>query len=139
VMAGGVPADRLSLDAFMTQAMEYRNWDDPSDRLRRFFNEIGSTHPYAVRRVSEVMEWVKTGEYDRIVRGEYRTRDQAANAREEAGDAVEFYSERFRAVFSEMGENISALGSQVGGAADSVAEWLRRRGSGGSAPAGSED
>jgi hypothetical protein len=38
-----------------------------------------------------------------------------------------------------MGENISALGSQVGGAADSVAEWLRRRGSGGSAPAGSED
>jgi Zn-dependent protease with chaperone function len=139
VMAGGVPADRLSLDAFMTHAMEYRNWDDPSDRLRRFFNEIGSTHPYAVRRVSEVMEWVKTGEYDRIVRGEYRTRDQAANAREEAGDAVEFYSERFRAVFSEMGENISALGSQVGGAADSVAEWLRRRGSGGSAPAGSED
>ena len=131
VLAGGVRADALNLDAFMNQAMEYRNWDDPSDRLRRFFNEIGRTHPYAVRRVSEVMEWVKTGEYDRIIRGEYRTRDQAANARDEAGDAVEFYAERFRAIFNEMGENIATLGSQVGGAADSLADWIRRRSSGG--------
>ena len=80
----------------MTQAMEYESWDDPSDRVRRFFNEIGQTHTYAVRRVSEVMKWVQSGEYDRIVRGEYRTRDQEANVREEAGDAIEFYAERFR-------------------------------------------
>ena len=131
VMAGGLPAERLNLDAFMAQAMEYRSWEDPTDRVRRFFNEIGRTHPYAVRRVSEVMEWVQSGEYDRIVRGEYRTRDQAANAREEASGAVEFYAERFRAIFNEMGENISALGSQVGGVADQVADWLRKRGPGG--------
>ena len=139
VLAGGLPADRFSLDAFMTQAMEYRNWEDPSDRLRRFFNEIGRTHPYAVRRVSEVMEWVKSGEYDRIIRGEYRTRDQAANAREEAGDAVEFYAERFRAVFNEMGENIASLGTQVGGVADSLADWIRRRGAGGSGEGNGDD
>ena len=41
VLAGGMPADELNLDAFMAQAMEYENWDDPSDRVRRFFNEIG--------------------------------------------------------------------------------------------------
>ena len=44
VHAGGMHADKLDLDAFMTQAMEYENWDDPSDRVRRFFNEIGQTH-----------------------------------------------------------------------------------------------
>jgi hypothetical protein len=139
VMAGGLAADHFSLDAFMTQAMEYRNWEDPSDRVRRFFNEIGRTHPYAVRRVSEVMEWVKTGEYDRITRGEYRTRDQAANARAEAGGAVEFYSERFRAIFNEMGENISSMGAQVGTATDALSEWLRRRGAGGPGAADGED
>jgi len=74
VTAGAMPADQLNLDAFMNQAMEYESWDDPSDRVRRFFNEIGQTHTYAVRRVSEVMKWVQAGEYDRIIRGEYPTR-----------------------------------------------------------------
>jgi Zn-dependent protease with chaperone function len=131
VMGAGMPADQLNLDAFMTQALEYEQWDDPSDRVRRFFAEIGRTHPYAVRRVSEVLKWVQSGEYDRIQRGEYRTRDQEFNVREEAGDAVEFYAERFRAIFREMGENITTLGNQMGGAAEQVADWIRSR-SGGS-------
>jgi hypothetical protein len=38
VLAGGVSADRLDLDAFMAQAMEYDNWEDGHDRVRRFFN-----------------------------------------------------------------------------------------------------
>ncbi len=103
VFAGGMSADKLNLDAFMTQAMEYESWDDPSDRVRRFFNEIGQTHPYAVRRVSEVMRWVQSGDYDRIIRGEYITRDQRTDVREEAGDAMEFYAERFRTIFREAG------------------------------------
>ncbi len=128
VLGGGISADHLNLDAFMAQAMEYETWDDPSDRVRRFFYEIGRTHPLAVRRVSEVMKWVQSGDYDRIQRGEYRTRDQEANVREEAGDAVEFYAERFRAIFREMGENITSLGTQMGGAAEQVADWIRSRG-----------
>ncbi len=135
VLAAGLPAERLNLDAFMTQAMEYENWDDPSDRVRRFFEEIGRTHPHAVRRVSEVMRWVQSGEYDRIQRGEYRTRDQKANVRDEAGDAMNFYAERFRTIFKEMGENVTTLGSQAAGVADQVADWIRTRGGGGgSAP-----
>ena len=125
------PPSELNLDAFMTQAMDYQAWDDPSDRVRRFFDEIGQTHPDAVRRVSEVLKWVQSGEYDRIIRGEYRTRDQDANAnvRDEAGDAFEFYAERFRTIFREIGENITRLGSQVGGMAEQAAEWLRQRNS----------
>ena len=127
VLGAGIPADQLNLDAFMTQAMEYEQWDDPSDRVRRFFNEIGLTHPLAVRRVSEVMKWVQSGEYDRIQRGEYRTRDQEAHVREEASDAVEFYAERFRRIFQEMGENITTLSNQMGGVAEQVADWIRTR------------
>ena len=89
---------------------------------------------YAVRRVSEVMKWVQSGEYDRIQRGEYRTRDQEANVREEAGDAVEFYAERFRAIFREMGENITTLGNQMGGVAEQVADWIRTRSGGSGRP-----
>jgi len=130
VMGGGMSADKLNLDAFMAQAMDYEQWDDPSDRVRRFFYELGLTHPLAVRRVREVMTWVQSGEYDRIQRGEYRTREQDANAniRAEAGDAVEFYAERFRRIFQEMGENITTLGTQAAGAAEQLADWIRARG-----------
>jgi Zn-dependent protease with chaperone function len=129
VLASGLPADRLDLDAFMTQAMEYENWEDSHDRIRRFFNEINATHTYAVRRVSEVMSWVQSGEYDRIIRGEYRRRGDPTNVREEASDAMEFYAERFRAIFRELGDNVTTLGNQMGDVSQQVSEWLRKRGS----------
>jgi hypothetical protein len=132
VTAAGLPADSLSLDAFLAQAMEYESWDDSADRVRRFFNEIGATHSHAVRRVSEVMKWVQGGEYDRIVRGEYRRRGDETNVREEAGDAMEFYANRFRSLFREIGENVTSLGSQVGDVSQQVADWLRTRGGGSS-------
>ena len=131
VLAGAMHVRDLNLDAFIAQAMEYETWDDPSDRVRRFFNELDKTHPDSVRRVSEVLKWVQSGDYDRIIRGEYRTRDQDANAnvRDEAGDAVEFYAERFRTIFREIGENLNKAGSQVGGIAEQLADWLRSRNS----------
>jgi Zn-dependent protease with chaperone function len=130
VLAGGVSADKLDLDAFMAQAMEYDNWEDGHDRVRRFFTEIGRTHANAVRRVSEIMRWVQSGEYDRIQRGEYRKRSDPVDVREEAGDAFDFYSERFRGMFSEMGDSITNLGNQVGNASSQVADWLRNRNAG---------
>ena len=128
VISAGMPADKLNLDAFMAQALEYESWDDPSDRVRRFFNEINQTHPYSVRRVSEIMKWVQSGEYDRIIRGEYRRRDDPTDVRQEAGDAVNFYAERFREIFRETGDNLTKAGSQIGGVADQLADWLRARG-----------
>jgi Zn-dependent protease with chaperone function len=130
VVAAGLPADRLDLDAFMAQAMEYESWDDSQDRVRRFFLEIGATHASSVRRVSEVLTWVRSGEYDRIIRGEYRRRGDDAGVRQDAGDAVQFYADRFRALFQELGDNVTTLGSQVGDASQQIADWLRNRGGG---------
>jgi Zn-dependent protease with chaperone function len=128
VLAGGMPASELDLDAFMAQAMEYENWEDSHDRVRRFFNEINATHANAVRRVSEIMRWVRSGEYDRIQRGEYRRRGEASDPRAEAGEAFDFYAERFRAMFRELGDNVSSLGEQMGDLSSQVADWLRGRG-----------
>jgi Zn-dependent protease with chaperone function len=138
VAAAGMPADQLDLDAFMAQAMEYENWDDSSDRVRRFFLEIGATHSSAVRRVSEVMTWVRSGEYDRIIRGEYRRRSDTRNVRDEAGDARDYYTERFRGLFREVGDNVTAFGSQMGDVSQQVSDWLRARG-GGSGRSGPTD
>jgi Zn-dependent protease with chaperone function len=139
VLAGGMHADKLNLDAFLAQAREYEDWDDPSDRVRRFFYEINATHPYAVRRVSEIMKWVQSGEYDRITRGDYIKRGEEPPVREEASDAMEFYAERFRAIFKDIGDNVTKLGNQVGGMAEQVADWIRGRGGGSGSGSGSPD
>ena len=128
VQAGGMEADRFNLDAFLAQAQEYEDWDDPSDRVRRFFYEISATHPNAVRRVSEVMRWVQSGEYDRIVRGDYMKRGEEPPVSEEATKAMEFYAERFRALFRDIGENVTKMGNQAAGVAEQIADWMRKRG-----------
>ena len=128
VLAGGMHAEKFNLDAFLAQAKEYEDWDDPSDRVRRFFYEISATHPNAVRRVSEVMKWVQSGEYDRIVRGEYIKRGEEPPVSEEASNAMEFYAERFRSLFKDLGDNVTKMGNRVGGVAEQVADWIRGRG-----------
>jgi Zn-dependent protease with chaperone function len=135
VSTSGLPAERLDLDAFLAQALEYESWDDPGDRVRRFLNELGRTHANAVKRVSEVMAWVSSGDYDRIVRGEYRRRDEQTDARAEAGEAVEFYVERFKAILRDAAENLGQVSSQLGDVGQQLADWLRSRG--GKPPAGS--
>ena len=66
-----------------------------------------------------------SGEYDRIMNGEYIRRGDPLDVRAEAGDAVDFYAERFRAIFREAGVGVTKAGEQVGAAAEKVADWLR--------------
>jgi Zn-dependent protease with chaperone function len=127
VMAGGAASRRLSLDAFVRQANEYVEWEPGWEKLSRFRIELGLTHPFPVRRVSELMKWVRSGEYDRVMSGEYVRRGTKADARHEAGDAAEFYAERFKTIFREVGEGVTKTGDKVSDAADKVSDWLKQR------------
>jgi Zn-dependent protease with chaperone function len=128
VLAGGVSARKLDLDAFIRQANDYEEWSSGWDKLNRLRAQLSLTHSYPVRRVKEITAWVQSGEYDRIVAGEYPTRDQQADARKEAGDAVEFYKERFRAIFSEFG--VERVQERAADAANKLSDWLKPRNSG---------
>jgi len=125
VIAGGLPSERLDLDAFVKQANEYEEWDSSMDRVRRFFTEISLTHSYPVRRVSEIVAWVQSGDYDAILAGEYTRRGEEPDARAEAGDAVDFYTERFRTIFRDASESVASAGDQVASAGTRLADWLR--------------
>jgi Zn-dependent protease with chaperone function len=128
VLAGGVSARKLDLDAFIRQASDYDEWSSGWDKLNRLRAQLWLTHSYPVRRVKEITAWVHSGEYDRIAQGEYPTRDQQADARKEAGDAVEFYKERFRAIFSEFG--VERVQERAADAANKLSDWLKPRNSG---------
>jgi len=119
VMAAGAEAEHLDLDVFMRQGAEYREKGTALERLSRLLIDLGITHPMPVRRIHELMEWVRSGEYDRIVGGSYPSRDDPPRPRAEAGDAVAHYSERFRDLFHEAGESVNSLGQQL-------SDWLSR-------------
>jgi hypothetical protein len=74
------------------------------------------------------MTWVRSGDYDRIVDGEYPRRDEPADARAEGGEAASFYADRFKDAFRDAGESVASAGQQLAG-------WLRRDGVAGDADA----
>lgn len=101
-LAGGSSSEKLNLDAFIKQASDYEEWEDGYDRLIRFFPQLYTTHPFPVRRVSQLMKWVQSGDFDRIIRGEYAKRDDEVHVSKEATDAFEHYKERFQNAFKEI-------------------------------------
>ncbi len=117
-MSAGAKASDLNLDAFMRQAMEYTEKGEGLDRMQRLLTDLRQTHSLPVKRVHELLAWVREGEYDRIIGGEYIRRGQERPAREEAADATAHYSERFRELFKEAGEHVSGAGQQL-------SDWLR--------------
>jgi hypothetical protein len=118
-IAGGAMVDQLDLDAFMTQSMEYAEKGGGLERLTRLMLDLGVTHPLPVRRTRELMIWVRSGEFDRIVGGEYPTRDDPVSVRAETGEAVSFYSDRFKEAFKDAGETIGSAGVQL-------SDWLKK-------------
>ncbi|MDA0180736.1 M48 family metallopeptidase [Solirubrobacter phytolaccae] len=127
VMAAGTASRKLSLDEFVNQANEYVDWEPGWDKLMRFGRELQMTHPYPVRRVHELMNWVRSGEYDRIINGEYVQRGSKADAREAAADATDHYAEKFKGIFEEVGVGARKAGDKAGEAADKISDWLKQR------------
>jgi Zn-dependent protease with chaperone function len=95
-LAGGGALSETDLPEFIRQADEYRQGGDLADQVFKVLNILGANHPFPVLRVAEMRDWFQSGEYDRIIRGEYRRRgepepaytsDLAAAARSYAEDA----------------------------------------------------
>jgi Zn-dependent protease with chaperone function len=118
-LAAGAEADRLDLDAFMRQAVDQREQGGGLDRLSRLTIDLGLTHPQPVKRIGELMAWVREGHYDRIVDGDYPRRGDPLRPREEAADAVTHYTERFTAFFKDAGQTVNQSLGQL-------SDWLKK-------------
>ena len=93
-MAGGA-VDGMNLDAFIAQAMQYEEEEELFARWSRAWVEIGLSHPFAVRRVRELVRWVSSGDFDRIRDGHYVRRGHEGPPSAEFESAVAHYQERF--------------------------------------------
>lgn len=71
-LCGGTFASKVDYEQFLAQARDFqKNYDEKA--LDRFWADIitsGMTHPFPVWRISEILKWVESGEYKRLMTGE---------------------------------------------------------------------
>jgi Zn-dependent protease with chaperone function len=94
-LAGGARLSELNSDAFMEQAHDYDAVPDVRDGLLKLMQLQGNTHPFAVVRFAELSRWIDSGEYERILAGDYprRDNDSTATIGEEIRNAAKSYQE----------------------------------------------
>jgi Zn-dependent protease with chaperone function len=102
-MAGGGRGqsfnEQLNVEAFMQQAHEYAGSTEGLDVIYKLLSTLALTHPMHTVRAAELQRWVSSGEYDRILRGEYTRRGDEAKQRPIGDDmaaAGAYYAEEAR-------------------------------------------
>jgi Zn-dependent protease with chaperone function len=103
--AGGSFADETNLNDFIQQADDYREGGDIADQVFKVLNVLGATHPFPVMRVAEMRSWFETGDYDRIVGGDYRRRgDTETPYKEDVTAAASAYRESAKEAFGQAAD-----------------------------------
>jgi Zn-dependent protease with chaperone function len=111
-MAGGGEDDETSLQDFIVQAEEYQEGGDLADQVFKVLNLMAATHPFYVLRVSELRAWIESGDYDRILRGEYGRRGEPDRAyQEDLRAAASAYAEGARDFVDNVAEAAKRMGS----------------------------
>ncbi len=120
-LASGGHLDDLDATSFFAQGQEYDDADLRDSVLKLLLVENRS-HPFLVVRATELRRWVDSGDYTRILAGDYPRRqdDDQAGVSEAAKAAARSYSETFR----QSQDAVGKLVHDVAGVLGSVKLWL---------------
>jgi Zn-dependent protease with chaperone function len=110
-MAGGGRgsgfAGQLDVDAFMQQAHEYAASSEGLDVVYKLLSTMALTHPMHTVRAAELQRWLASGEYERILRGEYIRRGTEAKQRplrEDMAAAGAYYAGEARELATQVAD-----------------------------------
>jgi Zn-dependent protease with chaperone function len=146
-LAGGGDLSQIDTTAFLEQAAEYDRSGDLRDSIIKLQRILGASHPLPVSRAAHIRRWIDSGEYGRIVGGEYPRRDDDRNARvtDDVKAAAASYRESFAQsedplvnLLRRFGDGTSDVGDWMGTGAGRIRDWMRGTGRGGSGSGGGE-
>ena len=120
VLSAGAAAEHLNLDAFLKQGLDYSEKGSGVEKLSRLIQDLQVTHPLPVKRVHELLGWVREGDYDRIVGGDYMRIGEEPPLKDERDSAAAHYGERVKGAFEKAGTSVSDVGDQL-------SDWLEKR------------
>src|SRR6266542_486428 len=137
-LAGGGDLSEVDTAAFLEQAAEYDRTGDLRDSFIKLTFLLGRSHPLPVARAATLRQWIDSGEYGRILAGDYPRRDddRGASVSDEAKAAAQSYRESFArsedplmSLLRRIRESDSGVGEWLGGSAARVRDWMGSAGS----------
>jgi Zn-dependent protease with chaperone function len=127
--SGSGDLSELDQTSFFAQGQEYLDAADLRDSVLKLLLVERQTHPFAVVRAAELRRWVDSGDYTRILGGDYprREEDAAATVTGAAREAADSYSDSFRQSQDAVGGLVHDVAGFFGSAKLWLDEQLRRR------------
>ena len=98
---------QLDVEAFMRQAHEYANSSEGLDVVYKLLSTLALTHPMHTVRAAELQKWVASGDYERILRGEYTRRGSESKERpikDDLAAAGSYYAGEARELATQMAD-----------------------------------
>jgi Zn-dependent protease with chaperone function len=134
-LAGGGDLSEVDTTAFLEQAAEYDRAGDLRDSIIKLGIVWGRTHPLPVARASELRHWIDSGDYARILSGDYPRRDDDRGA--SVSDDVRAAAKSYRDAFGRSQDPLVSLlrrfgdgaGDFVGAGASRLRDWMSGAGS----------
>ena len=122
-LAGGGDLSNLDPTSFFAQGAEYDSSEDVRDSVLKLLLVEARSHPFAVVRASELRKWVDSGDYTRILGGDYprRASDSDATVSEAAQEAARSYADTFKQSQDAVGKLVHDAAGVVG----SVVGWVQ--------------
>lgn len=126
--ASGGHLEDLDATSFLAQGTEYDESGDLLESLLKLMLVEGQSHPFAVVRAKELRRWVDSGDYTRVLGGEYARRDEDATApvSDAAKEAAQSYAETFARTQDALGRLLHETAGVVGSVKGWFDEALRR-------------
>ena len=118
-VAGGGDLSQIDTAAFLEQAAEYESGGDLRDSLHKIGLTAWSSHPVPVARAAELRKWIDSGEYARIVGGEYPRRDSDGDS--SVTEDVKAAAKAYQEDFSNSQDPLVGLVRRLGGGAADLA------------------
>jgi Zn-dependent protease with chaperone function len=140
-LAGGGDLSEIDVAEFLAQAAEYDRAGDLRDSMIKIGMVLDRSHPLPVARAAALRAWIDSGEYQRILGGEYPRRDAprgSSSVREDVKAAADSYREGFARSQDPLVSLLRRLGDGagdwVGAGAGRVRDFMTNAGAGGGPP-----
>jgi Zn-dependent protease with chaperone function len=117
-LAGGGDLSEIDVAAFLEQAAEYDRAGDLRDSMIKIGMVLDRSHPLPVARAAALRAWIDSGDYQRILAGDYPRRD---DPRGSVRDDVRAAANSYRESFARSQDPLVSLLRRLG---DGAGDWV---------------
>jgi len=126
-IAAGTASATLSLEEFEAQAREYEAGGTHIDSAIKLLSLLGQSHPFHVLRLLELRRWVDSGDYAKVLSGDYprRADDPKRSVLDDLKASAASYRDSAQKSADPLVRSLRQVGGDLGGAAEQVLDQLR--------------